>query len=694
MTMEKSELVVELGVEEIPSSMLEDASRQFADILVESLKGQRLSTGQVTLWYTPRRIIVGIQDVPVRQEELLETITGPPKSVAYDSAGAPTRAALAFAQKNNIPLSRAKIVQTPKGEYLSIVRKVRGEKTHKLLEHLIPASIGKIQFPKTMHWSPDHFRFARPLRWIVALFSGRTVRFTIADITSSNYTSGHRFLGKSRIPVDSLTSLRDRLRENSVIVDPEERLARIKSGLEKEAAACGGRLLEDPNLLKTVVNLNEAPSIVRGSFEERFLSLPKEILITVMREHQKYFCVLDDAGRLLPVFLAVVNIQSDRDHIIRAGHERVLRARLADAAFFWNTDRKTKLGEREEALKHVLFQEKLGSYHDKTQRVVSLIPQVANALGRNALVTDLVPAGHLCKCDLITEMVKEFTDLQGIVGGLYARAEGYPEPVWRAIYEQYEPKSTSAPSPASVTGAILALVDRLDTVCGCFSVGLIPSGSGDPFAVRRQGNGILKIIFDHRLSISLKDVIEWSLTAYGRNMESVFDGLKEFFEGRLRFLFEEMGFAYDCVNATLAAGFDDPLDALERLRALQELRQEPDFLSLASNFKRVVNILSQAGDGSGALDESRLQDPAELALWRSYLEVRPEVEAARKNHDYGAALRSLASMRRVVDDFFKEVMVMAEDPAIRNNRISLLHTVSQLFRSIADISRIVIERGA
>ncbi len=694
MTMEKSELVVELGVEEIPSSMLEDASRQFADILVESLKGQRLSTGQVTLWYTPRRIIVGIQDVPVRQEELLETITGPPKSVAYDSAGAPTRAGLAFAQKNNIPLSRAKIVQTPKGEYLSIVRKVRGEKTHKLLEHLIPASIGKIQFPKTMHWSPDHFRFARPLRWIVALFSGRTVRFTIADISSSNYTSGHRFLGKSRIPVDSLTSLRDRLRENSVIVDPEERLARIKSGLEKEAAACGGRLLEDPSLLKTVVNLNEAPSIVRGSFEERFLSLPKEILITVMREHQKYFCVLDDAGRLLPVFLAVVNIQSDRDHIIRAGHERVLRARLADAAFFWNTDRKTKLGEREEALKHVLFQEKLGSYHDKTQRVVSLIPQVANALGRNALVTDLVPAGHLCKCDLITEMVKEFTDLQGIVGGLYARAEGYPEPVWRAIYEQYEPKSTSAPSPASVTGAILALVDRLDTVCGCFSVGLIPSGSGDPFAVRRQGNGILKIIFDHRLSISLKDVIEWSLTAYGRNMESVFDGLKEFFEGRLRFLFEEMGFAYDCVNATLAAGFDDPLDALERLRALQELRQEPDFLSLASNFKRVVNILSQAGDGSGALDESRLQDPAELALWRSYLEVRPEVEAARKNHDYGAALRSLASMRRVVDDFFKEVMVMAEDPAIRNNRISLLHTVSQLFRSIADISRIVIERGA
>jgi glycyl-tRNA synthetase beta chain len=692
--MEKSELVVELGVEEIPASMLEDASRQFADILVESLKGQRLSMGAVTRWYTPRRIIVGIQDIPERQEDLLETITGPPKSIAYDSAGSPTKAAFAFAQKNGVSISRLKVTRTPKGEYLSIVRKVRGEKTHKLLERILPATIGKIQFPKTMHWSPDNFRFARPLRWIVALFGGRTVRFRIADVTASNVTAGHRFLGKSRIAVDSLASLRDRLRDNCVFVDPEERLAQIRSGLEREAAACSGRLLDDPDLLRTVVNLNEAPSVICGSFESRFLSLPKEILITVMREHQKYFSVLDNAGQLLPVFLAIVNLQADRDHIIRTGHERVLRARLADAAFFWDTDRKTKLGNREESLKHVLFQEKLGSYYDKTRRLLALIPQVSHALGKQHLIADLETAAHLCKCDLIAEMVKEFTDLQGIVGGLYARAEGYQDPVWRAIYEQYDPKSTSAPSPGSDTGAILALVDRLDTVCGCFSVGLIPSGSGDPFAVRRQGNGILKIIFDHRLSISLEDMIEWSLTAYGRKGDPISGALKDFFEGRLRFLFEEMGYAYDCINATLAAGYNDPLDALERLRALQELRQESDFLSLASNFKRVVNILSQAGDLSGEPDASKLEDPAELALWQSYLQVQPEVETARKNHDYGAALRSLASMRSVVDEFFKAVMVMAENSELRKNRISLLGVISQLFRSIADISRIVIERGA
>lgn len=693
MIMEQSELVVELGVEEIPASMIEDASRQFEEALVRLLKEQRLSMGDVTRWYTPRRIIVGIQSIPARQPDQVETITGPPKSVAYDSAGNPTRAAVAFAEKNGVTSAQIKIAKTPKGEYLSIERKLRGERTRKLLERLIPAAIAGIQFPKTMHWTPDNFRFARPLRWIVALFGGKTVRFSIADVTASNCTAGHRFLGKARISVDSLSSLKDRLRENSVIVDPAERLSLIRDGLEKQAAACGGRLLEDQALLKTVVNLNEAPSVIRGSFEERFLSLPKEILITVMREHQKYFSVLDDSGQLLPAFLAVVNLESDQGGIIRTGHERVLRARLADAAFFWETDRKTPLAQREEPLRHVLFQEKLGSYYDKTQRVASLAPKVAQALGRAQCIANLEKAVHMAKCDLITEMVKEFTDLQGIVGGLYARAEGYPESVWRAIYEQYDPKSTNSPSPGSIEGAILALVDRLDSVCGCFSVGLIPSGSGDPFAVRRQGNGILKIIFDHRLSISLESVIEWSLTAYGRKGDPISGTLKEFFEGRLRFLFEEMGYAYDCVNATLAAGFDDPLDAFERLRAIQELRQEPGFLSLASNFKRVVNILSQAGEAGGEPDQSLFKDPAESALWQACLRVRPEVEAARKNHDYGSALRSLASMRNVVDEFFSAVMVMAEDPSIRKNRISLLYGISQLFRSIADISRIVIEKN-
>jgi glycyl-tRNA synthetase beta chain len=691
--MEKSELALELGVEEIPASMLEGAARQFLDTLSQLLREQRLSAGGTILWYTPRRIIAGIRDIPASQTDLVETVTGPPKSVAYDKTGQPTRAAQAFAQKNDIPLSKIKIIQTSKGEYLSIERRIRGEKTGRILEKLIPEAIGRIQFPKTMHWSPDNFRFARPIRWIVALFGGRIVRFNVADVTSSSFTAGHRFLGKSRIKVSSINSLQERLRENSVIVDPGERLASIESGLKREAENCGGVLLEDSDLLKTVVNLNELPSVIRGSFERRFLELPDEILITVMREHQKYFSVLEHGARLLPFFLTVINLQSDPEGIIRAGHERVLRARLADAAFFWETDRKTRLEEREPVLKNVLFQEKLGSYHDKTQRVLSLLPRVSQFLNREDLLQDLATAARLFKCDLVTDMVKEFTDLQGVVGGLYARAEGYPENVWRAVYEQYYPKSTGSPSPSTVSGAILALIDRLDTVCGCFSIGLIPSGSGDPFAVRRQGNGILKIIFDHHFSLSLDRLIQSSLQTYELPSGQVSSELKVFFEGRLRFLFEEMGFAYDCVNSVLAAGFDNPLDALERLRALQSMREEADFLSLASNFKRVVNILSQAGGSYGLPDETLLKDPAEVSLWQSYLQVRPGVDSARKNHDYGSALRSLASMRVVVDEFFKQVMVMAEDPAIRNNRMSLLDCISQLFRSIADISKIVIERA-
>ena len=694
LNMEKLDLVIELGVEEIPASMIADATRQFAELISESLKEQRLSTGKCTQWYTPRRIIVGFEDIPMHQDDLLETVMGPPKTVAYTAEGTPTKAAQAFAQKNGVSLDKIKILAMPKGEYLSIARKVRGERTHKILERLIPAAIAKIQFPKTMHWSPDHFRFARPLRWVVALFGGKVVRFHLADIVSSKFTVGHRFLGKPRIAVSSMASLRGALHENFVSVDPKERLVCIKEGLLKEAAACGGQLLDDPALLDTVVNLNEAPSIVRGAFEQRFLALPKEILITVMREHQKYFCVLDASGELLPVFLAVVNLQSDPDQAIQTGHERVLRARLADAAFFWETDSKTKLAERELSLKNVLFQEKLGSYHDKSQRVLTLLPKIAQALDRIDLKSDLEVAAHLYKCDLVTEMVKEFTDLQGIVGGLYARQEGYPRAVWRAIYEQYFPKSTSSPSPISDTGAILALVDRLDTVCGCFCVGLIPSGSGDPFAVRRQGNGILKILFDHQLSLSLEQAIHWSLSAYGRESEDTAKELLQFFEGRLRFLFDEMGFAYDCVHAALAAGFDNPLDALNRLRAIQELRQESDFLSLASNFKRIANILSQAGAAGSDVNTSLLTDPSEMALYQSYSRIQPEVEIARKNHDYTAALRLFASMRGAVDQFFNEVMVMAEDPLIRGNRISLLNCISRLFNSVADISRIVIEKGA
>jgi glycyl-tRNA synthetase beta chain len=492
--------------------------------------------------------------------------------------------------------------------------------------------------------------------------------------------------------------LKEVLRANGVVVDPAERLKIIEDGLAQGAERTGGKVVQDPELTRMVVNLNEHPSVIQGSFDPEFLKLPKEILITVMREHQKYFSLVNDRGELLPHFLAVINLDADRNGVIRQGHERVLRARLADAAFFWETDRKKKLLERRDSLRQVLFQEKLGSYFDKTERVLRLLPEISrmvvqrDPLAALAVERDLLDAGKIYKCDLVTEMVKEFTDLQGVVGGLYAQDEGYPESVWRAIYEHYQPKSTGSPSPGTPTGALLAIADRFDTICGCFSVGLVPTGSKDPFAVRRQGNGILKIVLDHRFQVSLNRLIELSLKPFSAQSRETAGELLKFFEGRLRFLLEETGYSYDCINAGLAIGFDDPLDALERIRALEQHRNADDLLAVASSFKRIKNILAQAGSSDGEVDPALMSDAAERTLWEDYLKIRPEVQEAAQGHNYDRALRAMASMRPSVDRFFDEVLVMCEDEAQKKNRLSLLGRLAQLFLSVADISEIVKER--
>ncbi len=692
--MTKSDLIVELGFEEMPAWMLQGAAEQFAALLSKGLEDNRLHGVPGAVWYTPRRIITEAKGIPLRQDDLVETVVGPPASVAYDASGAPTKAAVAFARKNGVALNKIRVVRTPKGEYLSVTRRTRGEPTRRVLERLIPGAIAGIQFPKAMTWSPDRFRFARPIRWVVALYGGKVVKFRVADVHSSRFTTGHRFLGHGkRIAVSSIEGLYRDLRENGVIADPAARRSRILEGLAREAAACGGNPLADPRLLEMVVNLNELPAVIHGSFERRFLALPQEILITVLREHQRYFSVLGSDGRILPAFLAVINLEPESTAKIRAGHERVLRARLADAAFFWDTDRKTELQSRTESLREVLFQEKLGSYYDKTQRVLRLLPRLAEMAGCSDRLSDLESAARIFKCDLLTEMVKEFTDLQGIMGGLYAKAEGYAESVWRAIYEQYLPSSTDSASPSTRISALLALADRLDTVCGSFTVGLIPSGSRDPFAVRRQGNGIVKILLDREISGSLDRMIRWSLESFAPASEETVVELKKFFEGRLRFILEEAGIAYDCINAGLAAGFDDILDARDRVTALQLVRTESDFLSVASSFRRIANILGQAGDFGETVDPARLTEPEEFDLWQAYRELQPRVQQARIRRDYAAALRTLASIRPVVDTFFDKVLVMAPDPQIRSNRLALLSSLSRLFFGVADISEIVLSRS-
>jgi glycyl-tRNA synthetase beta chain len=690
--MERAELLLEIGTEEIPDSLLEATATELAMSLQEGLQSLRLESEPSAVWYTPRRLIVALRNIPIRQEDRIETVTGPPKRVAFDSEGAPTKAATAFAKKQGVDLSQLKISQTPKGEYISAVRQIRGELTSTLLQALLPKAIGNLQFPKTMFWTEDKFRFIRPLRWIVALFQGKVVKFTLADVTASHYTRGHRFTGREGLTVSSLQSLRDVLRENDVLPDPAERKQLVAAGLEREAAAAGGTVLSDADLLESVVNLNECPSVICGRFDEGFLALPQEILITCMREHQKYFSVVDGQNNLLPCFLAVINLPGDDSGRIRSGHERVLRARLADAQFFWKTDLQTELLRREEALRAVLFQEELGSYYDKTQRMLRLVPLTAEMVGSTDVLPDLQLACRLMKCDLVTEMVKEFTDLQGVVGGLYARAEGYADPIWRAVYEHYQPKTGTSPSPESRLGALLSLVDRIDTICSCFSVGLIPSGSKDPFGLRRQGNGFLKILLDHRMSVSLKNLISAGLAAHTKAAPNISSDVMQFLQGRLRHLCDEMSFSYDSVNAALAAGYDDPLDAVERIRALEDVRKEEDFLALSTSFKRIMNILEKSQAQASKPDPTLMTDGSERALWEAYVRNQPQVEALRANHSYGPALRILASMRGVVDDFFDDVLVMDKNPEVRTNRLALLQQIAGLFLKIADISQIVVER--
>ncbi len=691
--MNTASLILEIGTEEIPASQLQDGARQLADLMCEALSSERLSTGRRTVWFTPRRLIVGLDSIPLRQEDVTEIVMGPPKSVAYDANG-PTRAAQAFAEKMGVAVEKLTLVTKPKGEYVSATRRTRGEKTATVLKRIIPEVIPRIHFPKSMYWTESRFRFSRPIRWIVALYENRVVRFRVADIRSSNVTAGHRFLGKSRLRVDSIDTLQEVLRQNGVVVDPAERLEIIEEGLRDSIQRVGGTLVDDRALKGLVTNLNENPSVILGNFDPSFLKLPDEILITVMREHQKYFSVRESSGALMPYFLAVINLPPDRAGGVRRGHERVLGARLSDATFFWKMDRKAPLGNRLDELKGVLFQEKLGSYHDKTERILLLLPKLAERVGATDHLPDLEAAGRLCKCDLVTEMVQEFPNLQGIVGGLYAKADGLSENTWRAVYDHYLPRSMSSPCPSTRTGAILALVDRLDTVTGCFSVGLIPSGSKDPFAVRRQGNAVLKIVLDHQLRISLAETILWSLQLHRDLEEKLMEQLMSFFEGRLRFFLDESGFANDCINAALAVGFDDPVETWQRVRSLQQMRTESEFLALSSNFKRVMNILSQAETVIQKPSEELLSHPSEQLLWELYLELKPKVDELRRGSQYLEALRTMATMRPTIDRFFDDVLVMDEDSNVRLNRLAILNELAEMFLTVADISHIVPERSS
>lgn len=699
---------MEIGCEEIPAGMLEPAAESLKNLLSKELKAARIEADGIQSYYTPRRLIVYIPKIAERQEDLVETVVGPPKSAAFDKDGHATKAATAFAIKHNVSLKKLKIVTTEKGQYLGLEKKVKGEKTSGVLSSILPKITGAIPFPKMMCWTEDKFRFIRPIRWLLAVLDGRVVKFDVAGIRSSNKTRGHRMLGKKRILVKSFDEYRVSLQESFVVIDPAERREMIRKGIDRIIDGLAKQhgyayILEDEELLEEVTNLNEYPQVILGNIiltAEEFHSLPNEVLTTVMKKHQKYFSLLDRERNLYQYFLAVVNTSvEDQDvyRIISDGHARVLRARLEDAIFFWNTDRKIKLADRVEKLRNVLFQEKLGSYYDKTERIKAIAGRLAHIWSLDQeTANNIQTAACLAKADLTTEMVKELTELQGIMGGLYAKNEGYAEKVWLAIYEQYQPGNLQENSPRTLEGAILSISDKIDTIVGCFGIGAIPKGSGDPFALRRQGNGIIKIILDHKLKISLKELIDCALKAAADKIEipygKVAQQLMEFFEGRLRSILDASGFHYDEINATVAAGFVEPYDLWKRIEALSQIRPEEDFLAIATAFKRIKNII-RGQEAEGRVKVSLLEEEAERELYRLFEEVSPKISESIRRFDYYSALKHMAHMRKSVDLFFDKVLVMTEDTALRMNRINLLRSIADTFSKVADISEIVVEKS-
>ena len=634
----------EIGVEEIPDWMIPDALENLR-LLFEKLE---IPYESVTLDATPRRLVLRAEGLPARQADSQERVLGPAKS-------APAQAVEGFARKQGVKPEDLAIEATPKGEYYSYVRKVPGRLTKDILAAALPGIILQIYFPKTMYWTGKNGpRFIRPIRWIVTVLGEEIVPFELAGVRSGASTSGHRRLGAKEIAVTPADYVA-RLRDHHVILSAEERRNRIRDGL------AGVRVKPDPALLETLVYLTEYPTPIMGSFDPQFLEIPEEVLITVMRHHQKYFSVEDAQGKLAPQFVAVMNIDADPEGIVRRGNERVLRARFNDARFFWETDQKKKLADRLPDLAHVTFQAKLGSYRAKTRRMMALVKELGGK-------TPAVRAARLSKCDLSTELVKEFTELQGVVGGLYARAQGERAEVWQAIYDHYKPESMEDAIPRNLAGRHVSLADKLDTLRGCFRVGMIPTGSRDPFGLRRAAQGVVRILVEGKIAVPLLDLLEGN------------QQLIAFFEDRVKFYFKEhRGFKYDEVNAAMAAGWSNLVDLEARLVRIQKLRPTPDFEPLAASFKRIRNILVQAGfTGGGAIDQSLLEPGPELELYEEFTKIA------------GQPIESVISkLRPRVDLFFDKVLVNAPDAGVRQNRLTLLHTLLAEFSTMADFSEIV-----
>ena len=693
--------------------MIDGVSRELRERLTALFERERLKVSAVTSLDTPRRLAVLATCIPAAQNDVTEQVTGPSAQVAYKD-GQPTPAARAFAKKVGVDVSQLEKVTTPKGEYLGATVTRKGRSASEILAEALPKEIATLYWPKNMYWRKRGEAFVRPVRWLVAMLDEQVIPMELFGIPAGRTSRGHRIIGSETCTISRPGAYVDALRAAKVL-GAAEREQVIRKALDAATRTIpGARWREDKPLLATVVNLTEFPSVIHGSFDPEFLALPEEVLVTVMRDHQKYFAIEDAGGKLLPHFLAVLNISGDAKGLIRHGNERVLRARFNDARFFWQTDQKQTLRDRVELLKHVTFQKDLGSYYDKTIRVQRLASWLCEIVRQNGMTVRpgvVHKAALLAKTDLTTELVKEFTELQGIVGGLYAKVQVLDEDlkpevlgeVAKAIYDHYKPEFVEDQVPRTVEGAVLSIADKADSIAGMFALGLIPSGSRDPFALRRQANGIVKTIAEHKFAFRLTDIMRDARERYrGSEAEKKFvkagydDAVRAFFRERLEFYLQDVrGYAYDVVNAVLAADSEDVVDAIARAEAVTKVRGSADFESISIAFKRMKNILRQAAENkrrvAERLDSKSLKDDPEKELASLIPSTVASVEKLRASHNYEAALLEIAKLRPAVDKFFDKVMVMVDDDNLRSNRLALLQTLVKEFSTIADFSEIVTE---
>jgi glycyl-tRNA synthetase beta chain len=696
--------LLEIGLEEVPARMIAGAEAELGKRVADLLTRERLLAdgAKVTTCSTPRRLAVLVDGVLGAQADTEEKMTGPSWKVAFKD-GAPTAAAEAFAKKAGVAVDALEKMTTAKGEYIGATVKRQGRSAAELLAAELPKEVLALYWAKNMYWragKPE--RFVRPVRWVVALLDSAVVPLEIAGIAAGNASRGHRILhGNDSVVLSSAKSYADTLRAAKVVVDVADRRHTIRKALDAATRTVpGARWREDEALVETVVHLTEWPTVILGNFEAEYLELSEEVLVTVMRDHQKYFAVEGADGKLAPHFLAVLNTQTDAEGaaIIRHGNQKVLRARFKDARFFWDFDQKTPLVERVESLKNVTFQKELGSYHEKSVQNLWVTHRLKQALdSRNFAGVDysaLSKAVELAKTDLTTELVKEFTELQGVIGGLYARAQGLGERVALAIYEQYTPASIEEEIPVSIEGQLLGLSDRIQTITAMFWKGNAPTGSKDPFALRRAANAIVKILAESELPLTLNELVDatgdisTSQKVNQENKEQVATFLRE----RLHFYLKDVrGFAYDVVNAVLAAGADDVRNAIARAEALTAVRGSDDFVAISAAFKRIKNILRQAEEKGFAVGSAQGVALAAEAqkLSSDASALAPRVAQLRKARAYGEALTLIATLRPAVDAFFDKVMVLDPDPAVRGANLGLIDEVLRGFSGIADFSEIV-----